>query len=192
MRFLPDGVRFAGKSTNLIELLGNGVLSNLAELGVENGKVPVGNDAGQYELKPTSGFGIQDPNGTLAKFAALTTEANKVFATNGTSYPILATIAAILGYTPADRACGTFTGNVTIAPTGGNGQVRVSIGGTNYNWFNQSQIALRNNTTGVYSYLNGNQVWLLRNGGMQIDLGDFSMTQGLINSIFNGNGTRIR
>ncbi len=83
MRFLPDGARFAGKSTNLIELLGNGVLANLAELGVEDGKTPVGNAAGQYELKPTSGFGIQDPNGSLGKLAALTLEENKVVTTDG-------------------------------------------------------------------------------------------------------------
>ncbi|WP_313027900.1 hypothetical protein [Brucella sp.] len=83
MRFLPDGARFAGKSTNLIELLGNGVLANLAELGVEDGKTPVGNAAGQYELKPTSGFGIQDPTGSLGQIAALTLAANKALATDG-------------------------------------------------------------------------------------------------------------
>jgi hypothetical protein len=83
MRFLPDGARFAGKSTNLIELLGNGVLANLAELGVEDGKTPVGNAAGQYELKPTSGFGIQDPTGSLGKLAGLTLDENKVVTTDG-------------------------------------------------------------------------------------------------------------
>ena len=82
MRFLPDGARFAGKSTNLIELLGNGVLANLAELGVEDGKTPVGNAAGQYELKPTSGFGIQDPNGSLGKLAALTLAARQILQTD--------------------------------------------------------------------------------------------------------------
>ncbi|WP_198513176.1 hypothetical protein [Brucella pituitosa] len=71
-RFLPDGSRQTSRATTMIELVGNGVLSNLAELGVETGKVPVGNAAGQYELKDQSTFGIQDPNGTLAKFAALT------------------------------------------------------------------------------------------------------------------------
>ncbi len=83
MRFLPDGARFAGKSTNLIELLGNGVLTNLAELGVEDGKTPVGNAAGQYELKPTSGFGLQDPTGSLGKLAALTLAADKTITTDG-------------------------------------------------------------------------------------------------------------
>lgn len=66
-RYLPDGARVTAQATTLIELLGNGVLSNLAELGVEDGKVPVGNAAGEYELKPVP----TDPNGTLAKLAAL-------------------------------------------------------------------------------------------------------------------------
>ena len=71
-RFMPDGSRQTSRATTMIELVGNGVLSNLAELGVEDGKTPVGNAAGEYELKDQSTFGIQDPNGTLAKFAALT------------------------------------------------------------------------------------------------------------------------
>ncbi|EMG53176.1 hypothetical protein WYI_14097 [Ochrobactrum sp. CDB2] len=71
-RYLPDGARVTAQTATLIELLGNGVLTNLAELGVEDGKVPVGNAAGGYELKPTSTFGIQDPNGSLGKLAALT------------------------------------------------------------------------------------------------------------------------
>ena len=67
-RFMPDGSRQTSRATTMIELLGNGVLSNLAELGVEDGKVPVGNAAGEYELHDY----LDDPNGTLAKFAALT------------------------------------------------------------------------------------------------------------------------
>ncbi len=72
-RYLPDGARVTAQTTTLIELLGNGVLTNLAELGVEDGKVPVGNAAGEYELADL----VTDPNGTLAKFAALTLAANK-------------------------------------------------------------------------------------------------------------------
>ncbi|WP_191907256.1 hypothetical protein [Ochrobactrum quorumnocens] len=78
-RYLPDGARVTAQATTLIELLGNGVLSNLAELGVEDGKVPVGNAAGEYELKDY----LEDPNGTLAKFAALTLAANKAVTTDG-------------------------------------------------------------------------------------------------------------
>ena len=78
-RFLPDGSRQTSRSTTLIELLGNGVLSNLAELGVEDGKVPVGNAAGEYELADL----VTDPNGTLAKFAALALAENKAITTDG-------------------------------------------------------------------------------------------------------------
>lgn len=82
-RYLPDGARVTAQATTLIELLGNGVLSNLAEIGVEDGKVPVGNAAGEYELKDQSTFGIQDPNGSLGKIAALTLAANKAVTTDG-------------------------------------------------------------------------------------------------------------
>lgn len=81
-RYLPDGARVTAQATTLIELLGNGVLSNLAELGVEEGKVPVGNASGEYELKPTSTFGIQDPNGSLGKLAALTLAARQILQTD--------------------------------------------------------------------------------------------------------------
>lgn len=77
-RYLPDGARVTAQAATLIELLGNGVLSNLAELGVEEGKTPVGNAAGEYELEDY----IADPNGALAKFAALTLAANKILNTD--------------------------------------------------------------------------------------------------------------
>ncbi|OYR26128.1 hypothetical protein [Brucella pseudogrignonensis] len=70
------------QTTTLIELLGNGVLTNLAELGVEEGKTPVGNASGQYELKPTSGFGLQDPTGSLGKLASLTLAARQILQTD--------------------------------------------------------------------------------------------------------------
>ncbi|MBO1040399.1 gp53-like domain-containing protein [Brucella pituitosa] len=81
-RYLPDGARVTAQATTLIELLGNGVLSNLAELGVEDGKVPVGNAAGEYELVDVDELGIQDPNGSLGKLAALTLAANKILNTD--------------------------------------------------------------------------------------------------------------
>ncbi|MFC7067468.1 hypothetical protein [Brucella rhizosphaerae] len=78
-RYLPDGARVTAQTTTLIELLGNGVLSNIAELGVEDGKAPVGNAAGEYELKsvPT------DPNGSLGKLADLTLANRQVLQTDG-------------------------------------------------------------------------------------------------------------
>lgn len=81
-RYLPDGARVTAQTTTLIELLGNGVLTNLAELGVEEGKTPVGGPTGEYELVDTSTFGIQDPNGSLGKLAALTLAASKILNTN--------------------------------------------------------------------------------------------------------------
>jgi len=68
-RQLGDGSRVSTQAATVIELLGKGVLTNLAELGVEEGKVPVGGPTGEYELVDTSSFGIQDPNGTLEKVA---------------------------------------------------------------------------------------------------------------------------
>ncbi len=76
-RYLPDGARVTAQTTTLIEMLGNGVLTNLAELGVEEGKAPVGGPTGEYELVDTSSFGIQDPNGSLHALAGLTSAADK-------------------------------------------------------------------------------------------------------------------
>ena len=78
-RQLGDGSRVSTQAATIIELLGNGVLMNLAELGVEEGKVPVGGPTGEYELVDV----IQDPNGSLGKLAALTLAASKILSTDG-------------------------------------------------------------------------------------------------------------
>ncbi|MBA8838187.1 hypothetical protein [Ochrobactrum sp. RH2CCR150] len=78
-RQLGDGTRVSTQAATVIQSLGNGVLTNLAELGVEEGKVPVGGPTGEYELTDL----VQDPNGSLAKLAALTLAANKILNTNG-------------------------------------------------------------------------------------------------------------
>lgn len=70
-RFLPDGARVTAQTATLIELLGNGVLSNIASVPVQNGKMLVGNAAGQYVPIDKSAVGIQDPNGSLGKLAKL-------------------------------------------------------------------------------------------------------------------------
>lgn len=77
-RYLSDGARVTAQTTTLIELLSNGILSGLAELGVEEGKTPVGNATGQYELRDY----IDDPNGTLGELAEKILGANKVLTTN--------------------------------------------------------------------------------------------------------------
>ncbi len=93
-RYLPDGARVTAQTTTLIELLGNGVLTNLAELGVEDGKVPVGNAAGQYELVDTDEFGIQDPNGNLSQFAELSRAPNQSLGTNNSGNLIFKNVPA--------------------------------------------------------------------------------------------------
>ncbi|GLU29460.1 hypothetical protein [Brucella sp. NBRC 12950] len=89
-RYLPDGARVTAQATTLIELLGNGVLSSLAEIGVEEGKAPVGNATGGYELKPFP----TDPNGSLGKLAALTLAARQILQTDGTGALTALTLAA--------------------------------------------------------------------------------------------------
>lgn len=85
-RYLPDGARVTAQTTTLIELLGNGVLTKLAELGVEEGKVPVGGPTGEYELK---GY-VPDTNGTLAKLAASTSAANRSLQTDNSNNIVFA------------------------------------------------------------------------------------------------------
>ncbi|WP_374846091.1 gp53-like domain-containing protein [Brucella ciceri] len=82
-RYLPDGARVTAQTTTLIELLGNGVLSNIASVPVQDGKLLVGNAAGQYVPIDKSAVGVQDPNGSLGKLAALTLAANRILNTDG-------------------------------------------------------------------------------------------------------------
>ena len=81
-RQLADGTRVGTQAATLIELLGDGTLAGIAALGVEEGKSLVGGPAGQYELVDTSTFGIQDPNGSLGKLAALTLAARQILQTD--------------------------------------------------------------------------------------------------------------
>ncbi|QOD65809.1 hypothetical protein HGK82_22210 [Ochrobactrum sp. MT180101] len=83
MRYQPDNARFSAKSTALINLLANGILRGIADIGVEEGKLLIGDVAGLYDLIDKSELGLQDPNGSLGKLAALTLAANKILNTDG-------------------------------------------------------------------------------------------------------------
>lgn len=89
-RQLGDGSRVSTQAATVIELLGNGVLANLAELGVEEGKVPVGGPTGEYELTDL----VTDPNGSLGKLSGLTLAANKAITTDGSGNAQQSDIAA--------------------------------------------------------------------------------------------------
>nr|WP_278375047.1 hypothetical protein [Brucella anthropi] len=83
MRYQPDNARFSAKSTALINLLANGILRGIADIGVEDGKLLIGNVAGLYDLIDKSELGVPDPNGSLGKLAALTLAADKAVTTDG-------------------------------------------------------------------------------------------------------------
>ncbi|WP_266030440.1 hypothetical protein [Brucella intermedia] len=93
-RYLPDGARVTAQTTTLIELLGNGVLSNIASVPVEDGKLLVGNTAGQYETISKDELGIQDPNGSLGKLAGLTLGNRQILQTDDTGALTALTLAA--------------------------------------------------------------------------------------------------
>ncbi len=81
-RYLPDGARVTAQTTTLIQLLGNGVLSNIAGIPVEDGNLLIGNTAGQYETISKDELGVQDPHGSLGKLAALTLAARQILQTD--------------------------------------------------------------------------------------------------------------
>lgn len=84
MRYQPDNARFSAKSTALINLLANGILRGIADIGVEEGKLLIGGVAGLYDLIDKSDLGLQDPNGSLGKLAALTLGARQILQTDAT------------------------------------------------------------------------------------------------------------
>lgn len=77
-RQLGDGSRVSTQAATIIELLGNGILANIAELGVEEGKTIIGGPTGEYLLTNL----VVDPNGTLAKLSALTVAARQILQTD--------------------------------------------------------------------------------------------------------------
>ncbi|WP_235784350.1 tail fiber domain-containing protein [Brucella anthropi] len=82
-RQLGDGSRVSTQAATIIELLGNGVLMNLTELGVEEGKVPVGGPTGEYELKPY----IDDETGSLTYLAKFTPNEDEILSFDADGKP---------------------------------------------------------------------------------------------------------
>ena len=81
-RQLGDISRYPTQAATIIDLLGNGVLTNIADIPVEEGKLLRGNAAGRYEAVPEDELGIQDPNGSLTKLAAITLAARQILQTD--------------------------------------------------------------------------------------------------------------
>lgn len=145
MRYQPDNARFSAKSTALINLLANGILRGIADIGVEDGKLLIGNVAGLYDLIDKSELGIQDPNGSLGQLAALTLAANKFLNTDASGnlaqLDITAWAISMLGLTGAANkfpylnaantaalADITALGRAFLALTGTNGNIPVMTG----------------------------------------------------------------
>ncbi|WP_421565759.1 hypothetical protein [Ochrobactrum sp. EDr1-4] len=166
-RYLPDGARVTAQATTLIELLGNGVLVNLADLGVQDKKVPVGNASGQYELKDY----VADPNGSLAKLAALTLAANKALTTdnNGNAQQIdLGTLGRALLALASGTSAQYVQGDGTLQPKVGlpvstatqtalNGKLNLSGGSLTGNLQVTNGNALR--VLGAASWSDANDFW---------------------------------
>lgn len=83
IRFQPDGSRYQGAVRNMIDLLSSGNVEAFAALVGSAGMVPIFTGVGTLDLADPATFGIQDPNGSLGKLAALTLAANKVINTDG-------------------------------------------------------------------------------------------------------------
>jgi len=83
IRFQPDGSRYQGAVRNMIDLLSSGNIEAFAALVGSAGLVPIFTGVGTMDLADPATFGIQDPNGSLGKLAALTLAANKILNTDG-------------------------------------------------------------------------------------------------------------
>lgn len=82
IRFQPDGSRYQGAVRNLIDLLSSGNLEAFAALVGAAGMVPIFTGPGTLDLADPATFGIQDPNGSLGKLAALTLAARQILQTD--------------------------------------------------------------------------------------------------------------
>lgn len=84
IRFQPDGSRYQGAVRNLIDLLSSGNLEAFAALVGSAGLVPIFTGVGTMDLADPATFGIQDPNDSLGKLAALTLGNRQILQTDAT------------------------------------------------------------------------------------------------------------
>jgi len=82
IRFQPDGSRYQGAVRNMIDLLSSGNIEAFAALVGAAGMVPIFTGVGTMDLADPATFGIQDPNGSLGKLAALTLAARQILQTD--------------------------------------------------------------------------------------------------------------
>lgn len=94
IRFQPDGSRYQGAVRNLIDLLSSGNLEAFAALVGAAGMVPIFTGPGTLDLADPATFGIQDPNGSLGKLAALTLGNRQILQTDDAGNLTLLALAA--------------------------------------------------------------------------------------------------
>nr|WP_312970776.1 hypothetical protein [Brucella intermedia] len=94
IRFQPDGSRYQGAVRVLIDLLSSGNLEAFAALVGADGMVPIFTGPGTLDLADPATFGIQDPNGSLGKLAALTLAARQILQTDQAGALTALTLAA--------------------------------------------------------------------------------------------------
>ncbi len=82
IRYQSDNSRYTGQTAALRRLLSGGNLFALSKLAGDPETVVRFLANGSFDLVDPATFGIQDPNGTLAKFAALTVTARQIFQTD--------------------------------------------------------------------------------------------------------------
>lgn len=106
IRYQSDNSRYTGQAAALRRLMSGGNLFALAKLTGDPEMIVRFLGNGAFDLVDPAELGIQDPNGTLAKFAALTLVANKLLNTD-TNGDILLSDITPFARTVLDDASGS-------------------------------------------------------------------------------------
>ncbi len=171
IRFQPDGSRYQGAVRNLIDLLSSGNLEAFAALVGADGMVPIFTGPGTMDLADPATFGIQDPNGSLGKLAALTLGNRQILQTDA------AGSLKSVGLTPSRFLLTDANGDVSqpeSIPFG------VNLAGSNGN-MDFAQIQQKNS----FVMANNSVIWFTRSGLLLVnDISDGSV--GLF--VLGGNG----